>query len=146
MENKKIEPFEENTSQYKVTYVLHIGSNAEGLHIYHFLLSENAEEVFSEGWEEKPAGNIPNDTLMIEEEMYEHIMELRTEIVLDLAQDNTCFSMQDCRDGIVALAYENIDEYEEYPEGGRIVIRYGECINEIEEKLAARQILMRYIR
>lgn len=130
---------------YKVVYINHAGKDIDGLNIYQFLLSDNTDETFSEGWGEKPAGNISNDVLMINEKMYEYVKELRTVIKLDLAQDNFCFSMQDCRDKIIALAYENIDEYDEYPDKGRIVIHFGDEIGKVEEMLAKRGLRMRFI-
>lgn len=135
-----------NNETYKVVYILYIGVDNEGLNVYQFLISKNVDDVFSEGWGEKPASNVSNKYLMIEEDMYEHVKELRTEIKLDLAQDNSCFSMQDCRDKIIAIAYENIDNYEEYPDKGRIVIHFGDSIDEIEEKMARRDIYLKYIK
>ena len=132
-------------SEYKVVYIIHVGKDVDDKNIYQFILSNNPDDVFSEGWGEKPASNIPKSILMIDEDMYEYVKELKTDMILDLAQDNSCFSMQDARDNIVALAYENIDEYEEYPEEGRIVIHFGESIDEVEKKLAKRNLFLKFI-
>lgn len=132
-------------NEYKVVYVSLIGKDASGLNIYNIFVSQNTEDVFSEGWGEKPASNIKNDILMIDNDMFDYIKEIRTDIILDLAQDNTCFSMQDARDNIVALAYENIDEYEEYPENGRIVIHFGDMLSDVEKMLAKRDIQSKFI-
>ena len=82
---------------------------------------------------------------MISEDQYEYIKEFKTEIILDLAQNNCCFSMQDCRDKIIALASENLDTAEEYPEDGRIVIHFGDKIDDVERVLAKRDILTKFI-
>lgn len=132
-------------SEYKVVYIIYVGKDIDDKNIYQFILSNNPDDVFSEGWGEKPASNIPKSILMIDEDMYEYVKELKTDMVLDLAQDNSCFSMQDARDNIVALAYENIDNYEEYPEEGRIVIHFGESIDEVEKKLAKRNLFLKFI-
>lgn len=131
--------------EYKVVYVSLVGKDASGLNIYNIFVSQNTDDVFSEGWGEKPASNIKNDFLMIGNDMFDYIKEVRTDIILDLAQDNTCFSMQDARDNIVALAYENIDEYEEYPENGRIVIHFGDMLSDVEKMLAKRDIQSKFI-
>lgn len=131
--------------EYKVVYVSLVGKDASGLNIYNIFVSQNTDDVFSEGWGEKPASNIKNDFLMIDNDMFDYIKEVRTDIILDLAQDNTCFSMQDARDNIVALAYENIDEYEEYPENGRIVIHFGDMLSDVEKMLAKRDIQSKFI-
>lgn len=132
-------------SVYKIVYINYVGKDVDGLNIYQFLLSTDTENTFAEGWDEKPAGNISNDILMINKNMYEYVKELKTKINLELAQDNFCFSMQDCRDNIVALAYENIDAYEEYPEDGRIVIHFGDALDKIEAMLAKRNLKLKFI-
>ena len=145
-ENNKMQDLDFlDMSDYKVVYVLYVGKDVDNLNIYHFLLATNSEEVFSEGWGEKPSCNINNDFLMISDNMYEYVKELKTSIILDLAQDNSCFSMQDCRDNIIALAYENIDNYEEYPDEGRIVIHFGDSIDEVERILAKRNLFMKFV-
>lgn len=136
---------EEEDNSLRVVYVIYVGVDVEGKNVYQFLLSINTEDTFSEGWGEKPAGNIPSNILMIEESMYEYVKELKTDIKLDLAQENLCFSMQDCRDNIVALAYENIDEYDEYPENGRIVVHFGDKIDDVERMLGKRDMFMKFI-
>lgn len=132
-------------NDYKVVYITLIGKNSDDKYVYNLHLSTEIEDTFSEGWGEKPACNISNDILMISEDQYEYIKELKTDIKLDLAQDNCCFSMQDCRDNIVALASENLDEAEEYPEEGRIVIHFGDKIDDVEQMLAKRNLITKFI-
>lgn len=126
-----------------VIYILYIGKNSDNEYIYHLLISDDKEKTWAEGWENKPAC-IMRD-LTPEDDMYEYIAELKTNIKLDLAQDNCCFSMQDCRDNIIALASENLEQAEEYPEDGRIVIHFGDLITDVEKMLAKRDLLIKYI-
>ena len=53
--------------------------------------------------------------------------------------------MQDCRDNIIALASENLEQAEEYPEDGRIVIHFGDLITDVEKMLAKRDLIIKYI-
>lgn len=145
VENKFNDLDFEDISAYKVVYIVYVGKDTDNLNVYQFLLATDIENVFSEGWGEKPSSNISNSILMIDEEMYEYVKELKTDIELDLAQDNSCFSMQDCRDNIIALAYENIDNYEEYPEDGRIVIHFGDNIDKVEKMFAKRNMYLKFI-
>lgn len=132
---------EDNTLM--VIYVLYVGKNTDNEYIYHLLISNDKEKTWAEGWENKPACVMRD--LTPEDDMYEYIAELKTDLILDLAQDNCCFSMQDCRDNVVALASENLEEAEEYPEEGRIVIHFGDTVDEVEKMLAKRDILINYI-
>lgn len=127
--------------ELSLVYVLHVGTNSDGLNIYHMFYSAEPDDVFVEGWAEKPAGLIPNYYMTPEDGMFDMVREIRTTIKFDLAQDSGCFSMQDCRDGCVALASENLDEAEDYPEPYRLVLMYGEPEGDVERKLAGRNIL-----
>lgn len=127
----------------KVIYVKYVGTDSDKLKVYHFLIDENAEDAWADNWDDKPSCNCGD--LQPKEDMYDYVKELKTDITLDLAQDNCCFSMQDCRDHCVALAYENLDNAEQYPEGGRIVILFGDNLDDVEAMLAKRDLTMKFI-
>ena len=111
--------FDIDESNLKVIYILDIGKDSDNKNIYHFLLSENCEDTFSEGWDEKPSCNIDPSILKPDESQY--------------------------KDRIIALAYENLDEAEEYPEDGRIVIHFGDYIDDVESMLARRDMRMKFV-
>lgn len=134
---------EENSAQ-SVVYVRLIGSEIGGINIYHLYLSSKPDEVFAEGWGDIPACTVPRKLMDLDEDMYEHVVELKSDIKLDLAQDCCCFSMQDSRDNIVALAYENLDNAEEYPDP-RIIIHFGDSIESVEKLFAKRDIFLQYL-
>ena len=140
--NEEDNLIEENPS-LKVIYVLYIGKNSDYEYIYHLLLSDDNEKTWADGWENKPACVMRD--LTPEDDMYEYIVEIKTELKLDLAQENCCYSMQDCRDNVVALASENLKEAEEYPEDGRIVIHFGDLFEDVEKMLAKRDIAINYV-
>ena len=71
------------------------------------------------------------------DDMIATIKRLSTIIPFGLAQRNTCFSMQDCIDGVIALAWEDLSDYDEYPEP-RLIFQFGESFEEVEDKLARR--------
>ena len=126
-----------------VIFVSYVGKNTDNDHIYHLLISNDKEKTWAEGWENKPACVMRD--LTPEDDMYDYIAELKTDLKLDLAQDNCCFSMQDCRDNVIALASENLEEAEEYPEEGRIVIHFGDLVEDVEKMLAKRDLIINYI-
>ena len=118
-----------------------IGEETDGYYRYQFIFTNNIDEFWGENFDQKPCclvnGLMPN-----EEYIYEvHIVKMK--IKLDLIQDNCCFGFQDCTDGIIALAWENMDDYDEYPEErGRLFFKFGETLEKTEEKLAKCGILM----
>lgn len=133
------------TDDLRVLFVHQVGVDGEGKNVYHFLIGTNAEDAWAEGWYEKPAANIPFEDMILPQEMYQYCKELHTDIKLDLAQNNSCFTMQDCRDHVIALAAENLDEAEEYPEQGRVVIQFGDLLDDVEAMFARRNNFMKYV-
>ena len=112
----------------------------EGKYRYEFIFTDDIDNVWGENFDEKPAGLINN--LMVDEQYKTETHVVRTKIKFDLVQHCCCFGMQDCMDGIVALAYENIDDYESYPDDGRLVFKFGETYFDVESKLAMKSILI----
>lgn len=130
-------------SPLKVVYILYVGENSDNENIYHFLITIDSDRVWAENWEIRPACIIRD--LKPEDDMYEYVAEIKTDIKLDLVQENCCFSMQDCRDKVIALASENLEDAEEYPEEGRIVIHFGDLMDDVEMMLAKRDISVKWI-
>lgn len=141
----------ENYDDMKLLYVRLKGTDVDGRRLYQFLFGDESqkEAFWSEGFEEKPSG-IAGEFLF-EDSQYETIKELKIyNLKLDLAQNNMCFTMQDCRDNVIALAYENLDNAEddpdfEYPEEGRLVFHFGMPLVDVELILAKRNLLMSWV-
>ena len=98
----------EDNNLYLV-YVNPVGKDSNDLFEYEFFFSETPENVWGEDWNIAcPAAcgdTLPDPTT------YSEIKIIKTDIPLFCVQQNTCFSLQDCIDGIVCLAFsenENI--------------------------------------
>jgi hypothetical protein len=114
-----------------------IGEENNGIYRYEFIFTNDIDNF------EVIEDNEPcclSET--IEPSTYEIIHIVKMKIKLDLIQDNCCFSFKHAKLGIVSIAWEDISAYEEYPEDGRIFFRFGETYEEVEEKLAMKNILM----
>lgn len=130
----------EELNEVYLGFIRLIGEENDGYYRYEFIFTDNPDEFWGDDWEYKPASLVnnlkPSDIYITE------IKTIKTNIKFDLIQNNSCFSMQDCLDGCVALAIENLDFYETYPENGRLYFMFGETFNEVERKLAIKNILM----
>ena len=131
---------EEDESEVRLGFIRLIGEESDGYYRYEFLFTENIDEFWGENFEYKPAGLI--NGLIPEDKYIDEIHIVKMKIKLDLIQNSCCFGFQDCTDGIIALAWENVDDYDEYPEDGRIFFRFGETFREVENKLAMKNVLM----
>lgn len=121
-----------------LVYINLVGMNADKEYLYEFYFSEEPELAWGVDWDRKPSG-ICNLSVP-QKQVYDEIKMIKTDIILSLAQNNTCFSMQDCKDGIVPLGWEDIDLYEEYPENGRLVFPFGLNITDVELALGKRYL------
>lgn len=118
-----------------------IGEELDGYYRYEFIFTDKVDEVWGNDFNVKPACLVNN--LMIDDEYIYEVHTVKMKIRLDLAQNNCCFSMSDVIDGVCAIGWENVDEYDEYPEErGRLFFRFGEPLETVEEKLAKCNILM----
>lgn len=78
----------------------------------------------------------------IQPKTFNSIHTLKTKLKFDLIQNSCCFSFKHAELGIVALAWQNLDNEDEYPEDGRLFFKFGETLEEVEDKLAMKNILM----
>ena len=60
-----------------------------------------------------------------------------------MVQESDSFAMWDAVDGIIALAWENLDGYDEYPDS-RLFFAFGEDIKSIETKLYEKDLVLNY--
>jgi len=114
--------------ELRLCFIKNIGLDLNGNYQYEFLFSEKIDEVWGENFEIMPAG-LCND-LNPNENDYQAIKNVLIDLKIELMQDSCCFSMQDCMDGIISLAYAYKDD--------ELVLnlRYGETLSDVEDKLA----------
>lgn len=131
-----------DVSNLYVIYVQKVGEDNNNNYVYEFLISEDPDSVWNDNWNDIPICNI--NTPQPSEEDYQYVKELRTDIKLNLGQNNCCLSFMDIKDNIGALAYEDLEGYEEYPEP-RIIIHYGDSLDDVEKMLAKRDLFMKFV-
>lgn len=124
----------------KLGFVRYVGKESGDINIYELIFTNQIDEFWGEGFNYAPASLcnylVPHDKYVTK------IQKIRTVLTFNLISDCGCFSMQDCMDGIVALAYESLVGLEEYPEDGRLVLNFGDSFDYVSEKLAKKHILM----
>jgi hypothetical protein len=111
--------------------------------IYEFLFTNDLESIddASEewGWSIYPASGNPD----VPETKYVSVVgKLETELKFDLIQNSETFSVWDGIDGVVAIAFENLDDYEEYPEE-RMFFKYGDDMQSVIDKIYSRDEILK---
>lgn len=123
----------------KLIFVAKIGKNSDDNYEYDFYFCDGNISEYDvtqlDGWQCEFAAQ---DEIEIPSLKFAHIKRLITKIPFICAQDNTCYSMQDAVNNIIALSYEDISEYDEYPEPIRLVFQYNEEYDSVINKLEQR--------
>ena len=126
---------------YFLIYINHLGRNWCDNDVYEFIYSDIKVDVDGEYWDTYPASGAkvtPPKTDLIK-----CIGVLDTDMVFDVIADSTSFSVWDCVDGITPLGYENILDYDTYPEN-RLVFHFGITKKEVDNLLYSRDLSLEY--
>lgn len=131
---------EDNKNQLYLVYVEKINDtpNSKGLYEYEFFFSETPDIVWGVDWNQQCPSACNIENMRPDSSTYNEVKKLYTIYPLMCIENNSCLSCQDMIDGIVACAWEDITEYEEYPEPFRFVFRFGDKKEDVEDKLAQR--------
>ena len=92
--------------QYLV-FIIDVGTNLDDKYVYHFYFSETPEVVWGDFWNVCPASIIPE--VKPDLSAISRIYECYFDEPLNLVTKNSCFSMQDCIDQIIALGWFDIN-------------------------------------
>lgn len=122
----------------KLIYVNEVGKTWEGKYIYEFLFSTSTKDVDGVDWDVYPAAGNPEPPRA---DLVKQVGKLVSDIKLNLVQNSDTFAVWDSIDGVIALAWEDISEYEEYPEI-RMCFKFGEPISSVTDKLYEKDIIL----
>jgi len=112
-------------------YVNQVGKDYKGNYIYEFLFSNTTKNIDGENWDTFPASGRPEPP---HENFIMRVGKLESELRLDVVQGSDTFAVWDAIDGVIALAWENINAYDSYPDY-RLCFKFGETFEEVEAKL-----------
>ena len=115
----------ENNNLHLV-YINPIGKDSNNLYEYEFFFSETPDIVWGQDW--NIACPAACENTLPDPETYSEVKTLKTEIPLFCVQQNTCFSLQDCIDGIICLGYFQTDK-------GVVKFDFSETIYNVVEKI-----------
>lgn len=122
-------------------YINVVGKDWKGIGRYEFLFSDSIENIDGEDWDAIPAAGLPSPP---HEKFVKKYGTLVSEDKrLDVVQESDSFSMYDAVDGVLALAWENMDGYEDYPES-RIAFHFGDTIKKVEDTLYEHDLILEY--
>ena len=124
-------------------YINKIGTNFKGEHIFEFLFSDRTNYDWDETWYESSVVTDKND-LTPDPSFIKLVGGLKTpELDLELIQNSGVFQIYNAVEGIIALAWEKLQDDQDYPEE-RLVFRFGETKESVEDKLYSLDLVLNY--
>lgn len=119
-------------------YVNYVGKDYRGMYLYEFLFSDSIENCDGDDWDVYPASSRPSPPFDI---FIKKASRLESELKLDVIQESSIFAVWDAKDGVIALAWEDINSYETYPEH-RLCFKFGETQKQVEDKLYEKDLIL----
>ena len=117
-----------------------VGKDYKGNLLYEFIFSDTTKNIDGEDWDTFPASGRPEPP---HENFIKNVGRLESELHLDVIQNSDTFAVWDAIDGVIALAWENINAYDAYPEK-RLCFKFGETLEEVEAKLYEKDLILNY--
>ena len=123
-------------------YVNELGPNYKGDNTYEFIFSDSLDEIWGDSWESNPANGYPSPPDL---EFINKVGTLKSnEVTLSVIQKSDYFSMTDCMDDVISLAWENEMDEIDFSTKKRLVFRFGETEQSVKNKLYERDIVLEF--
>lgn len=119
-------------------YVNLVGENYKGQYLYEFIFSDSVKDIDGDDWDTYPASGRPKPPF---EKCIKKVGVLTAQIKLDVVQKSDTFAVWDAVDDVIALAWENVNAYETYP-NPRLNFRFGETEKTVTDKLYAKDLIL----
>lgn len=116
-----------------LVYVKFSHKSIDGAFVYSFFFSDTPEYVWGPDWDvDNPS---INGDLTPEETTYSSVYQVKTTFPLKTIEETSCYSIEYATYGIMALAWIDIENMEEYPEHGRMTLYFGDSFEKVSESL-----------
>jgi hypothetical protein len=120
-------------------YVNYVGKSYKGNYIYEFIFSNTLEGIDGEDWDTFPASGRPEPPHEI---FIKRVGKLESNLKLDVVQNSDTFAVWDAVDGVIALAWENVNAYDSYPEH-RLCFKFGDIFEDVKDKLYEKDLILK---
>lgn len=119
-----------NMENLCLVYVKEVCVNANKTYEYDCYFSETPEIVWGPDWDI----NTPNSCgdITPDPTTYSVIKRIVSPFKLKTIEDTSCYSMEYAIFKIIALSWIDLDNVEDYPENGRMVLHFGDKIDDVK--------------
>ena len=119
-----------------LVFVKPICKNTDHTYEYDLFFSDTPDIVWGVDWECNTPGLVSPDEIVPDSTTYNKVVRIKTEFPLKTIQDTYCYSMEYAIARIIALSWIDIENMEEYPEKGRMVLHFGDTFEHVKGELS----------
>ena len=124
-----------NSNDSVLVFVKPICENTDQTYEYDLFFSDTPDIVWGVDWECNTPGLISSEEITPDPTTYNKTVRIKTQYPLKTIQETYCYSMEYAIARIRALSWIDIENMEEYPEKGRMVLYFGDTFETVKEKL-----------
>lgn len=124
-----------NSNDSVLVFVKPICRNTDQTYEYDLFFSDTPDIVWGVDWDCNTPGLISSDEITPDSTTYNKVVRIKTEFPLKTIQETYCYSMEYAIARIIALSWIDIENMEEYPEKGRMVLFFGDNFEYVKEVL-----------
>ena len=132
-----------NSNEPVLVFVKPLCVNTDQTYEYNLFFSDTPDIVWGVDWECNTPGLINEEEIMPDSTTYSKIYRIKTTYPLKTVQETYCYSMEYAIARIIALSWIDIENMEEYPEHGRMVLYFGDSLEHVEGVLSEFDIKMK---
>ena len=132
-----------NSNDSVLVFVKPICKNTDQTYEYDLFFSDTPDIVWGVDWEVNTPGLVSTDEITPDSTTYNKVVRIKTEYPLKTVQETYCYSMEYAIARIIALSWIDIENMEEYPEKGRMVLYFGDTFEHVQGVLSEFEIFIK---
>jgi hypothetical protein len=125
-----------NSNDEVLIFVKPICKNTDQTYEYDLFFSNTPDIVWGVDWEVNTPGLISTDEITPDSTTYNKVVRIKLPFPLKTVQETYCYSMEYAIARIIALSWIDIENMEEYPEKGRMVLYFGDTFEHVQGVLS----------
>ena len=132
-----------NSNDEVLVFVKPICKNTDQTYEYDLFFSNTPDIVWGVDWEVNTPGLISTDEITPDSTTYNKVVRIKLPFPLKTVQETYCYSMEYAIARIIALSWIDIENMEEYPEKGRMVLYFGDTFEHVKGVLSEFEIFIK---
>ena len=125
-----------NSKDEVLIFVKPICRNTDQTYEYDLFFSDTPDIVWGVDWEVNTPGLVSTDEITPDPTTYNKVVRIKVPYPLKTVQETYCYSMEYAIARIIALSWIDIENMEEYPEKGRMVLYFGDTFEHVRGVLS----------